>query len=399
MLNDHLVVRRGYECGEDMSSEAAQSRQKPLNILQMGTQFGVGGITRHILTMSDWMTAHGHQIAYAGTADAWTPEVEDPNQFLDIPTRYVAGDGGHLLARLGHIARAALKLRTWLARNPVDMIHAHESAPALVALLARMGRKIPIAVTYHGSEPERIASFGAIAKRCDLVITPSYASGEDLVRIGGVPREKLKVIGLGVTPAPQDPDEEVAALREELLGDGSRLIVTVARLLHQKGIDILIDCIARLKESHPDYRFVLAGDGPDEDALKALAREKGVDSHLKFIGRTSRPHLHLKAADIFLLTSRWEALPFTIVEAFQVGTPAVAAACSGVVELIDDQVGAVVPIGDVPEICRAVVNVLGDPDRLKAMGEAALARSKEDRFDPDWVHTVFEQTYLDLTSD
>ena len=272
-------------------------------------------------------------------------------------------------------------------------------APALVALLARFGRKIPIVVTYHGSEPERIGSFGAIAKRCDLVITPSYASGEDLVRIGGVPRDKLKVIGLGLTPAPQDTDEEAAALRQELLGDGTHLIVTLARMIRQKGIDILIECIARLKETHPGYRFVLAGDGPDEDALMALAREKGIDKHLTYIGRTSRPHLHLKAADLFLLTSRWEALPFTIVEAFQVGTPCVATACSGVVELIDDQVGAVVPIGDVPEICRAVVTVLSDPDRLAEMGNAALARSTEDRFDPDWVHNVFEQTYLDLVAD
>ncbi len=379
-----------------MSIVEAPKSGKPLKILQMGTQFGVGGITRHILTMSDWMTERGHQIAYAGTADVWQPNVSDPNQFLNIPTRYVASDGGGLLARLGHTAKASLQLRSWLAKNPVDLIHAHESAPALVAQMARLGRNIPIAVTYHGSEPERIGAFGGIAKRCDLVITPSYASGEDLVKIGGVPRDKLKVIGLGVTPAPQDPDNEVNELRRELLGSGTHLIVTVARLIHQKGIDILIDCVARLKESHPGYRFVVAGDGPDEDKLQALAVEKGVDTHLKFIGRTSRPHLHLKAADIFLLTSRWEALPFTIVEAFQVGTPSVATACSGVVELIDSDVGAVVPIGDVPEICRSVVDVLSDGDRLKKMGETAFERSKEDRFDPDWVHNVFQQTYRDL---
>jgi len=382
-----------------MSSEGASAREKPLKILQMDTIFGVGGITRHILTLSDWMTTRGHQISYAGTRGAWTPEVDEPDQYLDIPTYYASAVGGHMLARIGHLLRATLRLRSWLARNQVDFIHAHESAPALVALLARFGRKIPIIVTYHGSEPERIGSFGAIAKRCDLVITPSYASGEDLVRIGGVPRDKLKVIGLGLKPAPQDTDEEAAALRQELLGDGTHLIVTLARMIRQKGIDILIECIARLKETHPGYRFVLAGDGPDEDALMALAREKGIDKHLTYIGRTSRPHLHLKAADLFLLTSRWEALPFTIVEAFQVGTPCVATACSGVVELIDDQVGAVVPIGDVPEICRAVVTVLSDPDRLAEMGTAALARSTEDRFDPDWVHNVFEQTYLELVAD
>jgi glycosyltransferase involved in cell wall biosynthesis len=256
--------------------------------------------------------------------------------------------------------------------------------------------KIPLAVTYHGSEPERIAGFGKIAGKCDLVITPSHRSAEDLASIGGVPRDKLKVIGLGVNPAPDDPEDEIAALRHDLLGDGERLIITVARLEYQKGIDILIDCVARLKTTHPGYRFVVAGDGVDEEKYKDLAREKGVGDHLRFLGRVNRPHLYLRASDLFLLTSRWEALPFTIVEAFQAGVPTVATACSGVVELIDGAVGAVAPIGDVPAICAAVTDILDDEPQRLAMAAAALARSREDRFDPAWVHAQFEQTYLEL---
>jgi hypothetical protein len=67
-----------------------------------------------------------------------------------------------------------------LKKNPVDVMHAHDSAPALVANLARRGLNIPLIVTYHGSEPERIASFGRIARGCDLTVTPSYRSAEDL---------------------------------------------------------------------------------------------------------------------------------------------------------------------------------------------------------------------------
>ena len=273
-----------------------------------------------------------------------------------------------------------------------------KSAPALVALLARIGTGVPVAVTYHGAEPGRVAEFGRIARRCDLVIAPSHRSAEDLATIGRVPEHKLKVIGLGVPPAPQDRADEVAALRAELLGEGDRLIVTVARLLHQKGIDILIDAVVRLRETHPGYRFVVVGDGPDRNALEALARDKGTGENLRFVGRTERPHLYLRAADLFLLTSRWEALPFTIVEAFQCGTPAVATACSGVVELIDDTVGATVPVGDVGAICTAVETVLGDEPRRQAMKAAALARSGEDRFRPDWVHAEFERTYRALAA-
>ncbi|MCB2111304.1 MAG: glycosyltransferase family 4 protein [Defluviimonas sp.] len=367
----------------------------PLRLLQMQTQFGMGGITRHVLGLSDWLRARGHSVTLGGTADVWAGPGTQAG-FLDLPTRHVSEDGGAVPMRLVQAGRAAMRLRRWLAAHPVDLIHAHESAPALVALLARAGTGLPLAVTYHGSEPERIAAFGRIARRADLVITPSHRSAEDLARRGGVPEAKLKVIGLGVTPPPDDPPETVARLRAELLGDGDRLVLTLARLLPQKGIDILIEVVARLAPDHPGWRFAVAGDGPDGARLQALARDRGVADRLRFLGRVERPHLYLRASDLFLLTSRWEALPFTIVEAFQSGVPAVATACSGVVELIDDDVGAVVPVGDVPAIAAAVARVLGDETMRVRMAAAALDRSRLDRFDPDWVHARFEETYRAL---
>ncbi|TMV07046.1 glycosyltransferase family 4 protein [Ruegeria sediminis] len=375
-----------------MQTDAAQ---KPLNIIEMGTQFGMGGISKHILGLTEWLRAHDHRVTLAGTADIWAGPDQEA-EFLELPTRYVAADGGSVANRMRHAAIAAWRLRRWLAANPADLIHCHESAPALVANLARVGRRVPVVVTYHGSEPDRIAAFGGIAAKCDLVITPSHRSAEDLASIGKVPREKLRVIGLGVAQPPNDSADEIAGLRAELLGDGERLIVTLARLQPQKGIDILIDCVARMKNSHPGYRFVVAGDGPDEAMLHARAQEKGLGKHLRFIGRTDAPIRLLRAADLFLLTSRWEALPFTIAEAFQAGTPAVAAACSGVVELIDGRVGAVVPIGDVDAICAAVAEILSDEPRRRNMAENALERSREDRFNPDWVHRQFEKTYYEL---
>jgi glycosyltransferase involved in cell wall biosynthesis len=364
----------------------------------MGTMFGVGGITRHVLGLRDWLKEHGHEVTLAGTGDAWASRETEGDEFLELPTRYVAGEGGNVAARLVQTMQAAGTLRRWLRSNPIDLIHAHESAPALVAQIARLGLGVPLAVTYHGAEPERVASFGRIARRADLIITPSHRSAEDLALIGGVPKDKLKVVGLGLKPAPDDLPEDIAAIRSRLLGDGTHLIVTIARLMHQKGIDVLIECVSRMKETHPGYRFVVAGDGPDEAALRRLARETGLDGHLTFVGRTERPHLYLRAADLFLLTSRWEALPFTIVEAFQAGTPAVATASSGVVELIDDSVGRVVPIGDVTAICETVADILSDEPSRRAMGKAAFDRSGEDRFDPDWIHARFEDTYRALAA-
>lgn len=370
--------------------------EQPLRILEISTLLGVGGITRHVLGLHDWLKARGHKITLAGSPDSWVNH-QSGHDFLDLPVRDVSFMGGALPWRIWALARAVWRLRRWLRANPVDVIHAHDSAPALVADLARRGLGVPLVVTYHGSEPERIAAFGRIAARADVVVTPSHRSAEDLATVGHVPRERLKVIGLGVAPPPFVPVDEVADLRRRLIGDGDRLILTLVRLTRQKGVDILIDCVTQLTRDHPTWRFVVAGDGPEENRLKALAQARGLDRVLSFIGRTSTPHLHLRAADLFLLTSRWEALPFTIVEAFQAGCPAVATACSGVVELIDDSVGRVAPIGDVAAISTAVEEVLTDETRRQAMAQAALGRARAPRFDPDTVHAMFDRLYRSLT--
>ena len=108
--------------------------------------------------------------------------------------------------------------------------------------------KLPIAVTYRGSEPERIAEFGKTANAtAQMVITPSRRTADDLNAIGGVPREKLRVVGLGVRPAPDVDESAVAQLRAELLGEtATQLVVVVARLARQKGIDILIEAVRRI---------------------------------------------------------------------------------------------------------------------------------------------------------
>ena len=152
-----------------MGTEADRRRGgRPLKVLELGTQFGVGGITRHIRLLSDWLGARGHEVTLGGTPDVWGGPDGDEG-FLVLPTRYVAADGGNPAARLRHLAAAAWRLRRWLKRHRPDLIHAHESAPALVADLARRGLGIPLAVTYHGSEPARVAAFARIARRADLV--------------------------------------------------------------------------------------------------------------------------------------------------------------------------------------------------------------------------------------
>ena len=134
-----------------------------------------------------------------------------------------------------------------LKAQRIQLVHAHESAPALVAAIATIGMRVPVYVTFHGAEPERIAQFARIARMsADRILTPSHNSARDLREIGGVSEDRLQVMGLGVQRRPDPDPEHVAAIREKLLGAGGRLlVVTIARLVHHKGIDLLVEAARR----------------------------------------------------------------------------------------------------------------------------------------------------------
>jgi glycosyltransferase involved in cell wall biosynthesis len=373
----------------------------PLHILQVNTRFGMGGISRHVLALGGWLSGRGHKVHYAGTPGAWLGPAIDPD-FVELDVQKVSAEGAdpRVATRLRALASSARGLSAWLRRNPVDVIHAHESAPALVAKLATALARRPIVVTYHGSGRDRVGQFASIARYCaDRTISVSHHSGGDLVRLGGLPAERLEVIGLGViAPPPVDP-ARVAQTRARLLGpDGRFLSVTVARLTEQKGIDVLVRTAARVVSERPDARFVVVGDGCLEAQARGWAEEAGVAHAIQFVGRSEEVQLYYAAADLFLLASRWEALPFTIAEAFQAGLPAVATDCGGVGELIDDSVGRVLPVGDDAGLARAVLEIAADGNLRSRLGESALARSREDRFKPDYNHRRIEAVYRALVA-
>jgi len=365
-------------------------------ILQICTRFPPGGIQRHVLDLSHWLRARDWHVAIAGSPGAWLDESKD-SHFFSLGLSDVAEEGGALPRRLIAAHAAATRLRSYLKREKIDLIHAHESAPALVTRLASVGLNIPVAVTFHGAEPERVTQFAMIAKRCaDYILTPSRMSADELAKAGGISRDAISVIGLGVhAPAPIGADE-IAMLRRRLLNGGDTLVVTVARLAHQKAIDHLVAVAAKLRLAHPGLRFVIVGDGPQFAEAQEWIRSADLNAVIALAGRSDTPHHFLSAADIFFLPSRWESLPITIVEAFRAGLPVIATDTGGVTELVDDTVGAVAPVGDIDALADAVSRIVNSKDLRAQLADAARRRGCEARFDPDAVNEKMAAAYLDM---
>lgn len=365
-----------------------------MRILQLCTNFRPGGIQRHVLDLTADLRARGHVVTLAGDDGAWGEAAGD---VLPVRLNRVAGLGGSLTNRLGGLWPAIRLLRRTLRERRIELIHAHETAPAIVARLASVGLGIPVLMTFHGSAPAREAGVARVGRFCaDLTLSPSRTSLDKLIA-KGLPPARARQMGLGIAPLPDTDPAEVAALRQTLLDDkAGPLIFSLSRLQEQKGIDIMVDVAARVVAEVPGAVFAVGGGGPQADLVHGWAEEAGVADNMRFLGPISTVPQHLRAADIYLLTSRWEALPISIAEAFRAGLPVVATDCGGVKELVDDRVGALLPVGDAAGIAAALLAMIRDDALRHRLGAAALARSAEPRFDPDAIHGQFEALYREI---
>lgn len=367
-----------------------------MRIMQVSTVFLPGGIQRHVLDLTADLRSFGHTVILAGGRGEWGVTGDDPD-FYYAPLERVAGGYHSKLGRLSAILPSVRNLRRAIKDRNIDIVHAHETAPAIIARLATIGMNVPVVLTFHGSSVEREASVAQIAKFCaDLTVSPSHASIEALIS-KGLARDQTRVLGLGVAYKPAADAKDVAALRAELLdGHTGPLVLSISRLAHQKGIDLMVEVVKRVTQARPNVMFAVAGGGPQTDLVDGWAKSAGVEDKIKFLGPVETIPLHLAASDIFLLTSRWEALPISIVEAFRAGLPVVATNCGGVRELVDDQVGALLEVGDIQGTADMLIKLVDDDDLRNAKGAAARDLSQNERFDPEHVHRQFEALYIEM---
>ncbi len=187
----------------------------------------------------------------------------------------------------------------------------------------------------------------------------------------GLPERKLSVVPNGIDPAPfQRPPDP--ALRASLAGDPGRpLVFTAARLSPQKGLDVLLAAAALV----PGAVFVVAGDGPERGALEARAEALGVEQRVRLLGARDDVPALLAVSDLFVLPSRFEGLPLSVLEAMAAAKPVVASNVGGMGDaVIHGETGTLVPPGDAAALAAAIRAFLAEPERARRAGEAGRER-------------------------
>ncbi len=333
-------VHRGYRVDLLLiRAEGEHLRELPegVNVVRLGVQHTLASVR----PLARWLREHRPPVLLvakdrAGRAALWA--------------RRLSGVDTRIAIRLGTNLSAALAGRGWLKR---------------------VTRTLPMRWSYRMAE---------------RVIAVSRGVAEDTARVTGLPPERISVAHNPViTP-------RLLALAEEpvehpWLGDPEApVILGAGRLTRQKDFPTLIRAFAQARATRP-CRLIILGDGGQRNELLALAAELGVAGDLDLPGFAANPYAWMRAADLFVLSSRWEGSPNVLTEAMACGTPVVSTDCpSGPRETLQDgRFGPLVPMGDAAALGQAILDTLAHPPGGEVMRAAvadfAVARSADEYLD------------------
>ena len=317
-------------------------------------------------------------------------DLRDPDTFgRDVDALRADGVAVHLIPmhRTVHPFedfRALVRLIRLFHRRRYDVVHCHSSkAGALGRAAAFFAGCRWVVYTPHCFS--FTAGFGrfvgwackfvefALGRITDRLVAVSPHEEEVAVRSGAALPHQIRVVMNGLADEELILREPKADLRRELgLPEGAPVVGAIGRLGRQKGYDVFVRAAALIHDVHPDVHFVLVGKGPYDTALRALASEHRLDDAFHFTGERTDVLDIFPLLDVFVMSSRWEAMPYALLEAMGAARPIVLTRVSGLEKLVENgRAAAIIPPEDPEAICRAVCELLEDEPRRKALGRAA----------------------------
>lgn len=200
-------------------------------------------------------------------------------------------------------------------------------------------------------------------RSADLIVANSYGIRECLISSWKIPKEKIHMIHNGIDIENIDK-LSFETVNHAWVKNNFNLIVTVGRLFKPKGLPYLLEALRIVNKKKTAY-LIIIGRGEEEERLKVLAKEMGIDERVDFLGFKKNPFKYIANADLFVLSSLWEGFPNVLLEAMACQTPVISAdAPYGPAEIIEDNVsGYLVPPADSARLAEKILYVLENSDK------------------------------------
>ena len=290
-----------------------------------------------------------------------------------------------------------LRLAGLLRRMRVDILHCHNRFPTLCGATAGWiaGLKAVVS-TRHSISMKRKPGQSWLQERAVAPLVAQYIAVSENVLERAVATGRMKRGKAGVIYNGVDTDVYHPAPTDEQPSAGAVTVGSVARLSEEKCLSDLIEAIGQLARAGANLKLHLVGDGPMRKELEEQTLAAGLDDRVRLLGaREDVPDL-LRTFDIFVLSSRHEGLPLTVIEAMATGLPVVATRVGSLHELIEDgRNGLLVPPQDPAALSEAIRRLVLDADFRTRMGREGRAMAEE-RFSLPVAAREHEALYLRL---
>ncbi|HET9776022.1 MAG TPA: glycosyltransferase [Gemmatimonadaceae bacterium] len=344
--------------------------------MQLIASLSVGGAEQLLLGLADQIDRERFElhVCSLGTirGNRLLPEFER----LDLPIRIFGLERWYDPRALAMVVRYARTHR-------IDVIHTHLVHPDIMGNAAGMALGLPVATTLHNVPHNyRRERVNGVIERfvfrnlATQLIAVSTTIHQAFIHEWGIPAEKITTIPNAVQLERFLAVQEGVARAAAATGP---LITNIGRLSTQKAQRDLLDAMKLVLERHPTARLMIVGEGRLEQELKRQAAALGLADRVEFTGVRRDIPAVLAQTDVFTLSSRWEGLPLTVVEAMAAARPVVLTDVGGVRDLVDPGVhGLLVPPGEVPALANALSTLLSDDGLRRAMGQAGRERIVRD---------------------
>jgi len=294
-----------------------------------------------------------------------------------VPLRTFGGRGKQVLARV-------LGLRRALREDGVGLVHAFLVLPSvIVALALAWDRSGPVFIASNRSQNAGRPAWRRLiegwALRRATCVTVNYSAGVTFTEsYYGVPRSRIRVIPNGVEDLSSGLPSRDTARRSLGLPEDEPVLLGLFRLSEEKDLDVFCGAAEQALLELGSGVCLIAGDGPERSMLERRIATSPTSRAFRMLGASDEVPKLLAAADLMLLTSRFEGMPNGIMEAMSAGLPVVATRVGGLPDLVEDrQSGLLCPPADTASLAAACVELLENADLRRRIGERAQQRMRE----------------------
>jgi len=273
-----------------------------------------------------------------------------------------------------NVLRRELERKSAHARPDIVHVHGFRLGQTWVVPWA-LAHRLPVVYTEHSTisdvggprDPESIR----FVEDADGIACVSQRSQQSLSAL--MPHRTISVHNHIV---------RVAEPNGQRVRDGSVEFISVARLIRQKGVDVLLRAAAIVQRQNHAFRLTIIGSGPERAAFERLRDELSLKLSVRFLGEQSFKTVerHLRGADVFVLASRTEGLPVAMLEAMAAGLAVIGTRVGGIPELLAAEAGLLVVPDSVEDLAQAMTHMITNTDLRSSLQNAALKRLRNSRY-------------------